>query len=138
MCYFVFPWLKVMEALGEDPDDDSDSVENRLLRYQDSFCVCSKAWEKDFICGWAPSLEKRISRSKPVKTHASFGNARKERKVSLIECGFVFRHYEKSSRYIEQYRENHSSVLFEKEAEWRPVLGVDILDPYLPKISNSR
>lgn len=138
MCYFVFPWLKVMEALGEDPDDDSDSIENRLLQYQDSFCVCSKAWEKDFICGWAPSLEKRISRSKPVKTHASFGNARKERKVSLIECGFVFRHYEKSSRYIEQYRENHSSVLFEKEAEWRPVLGVDIPDPYLPKISSSR
>lgn len=126
-----------MEAVGEELDDDSDSEENRLLKSQDSSCVCSKAWEKDFMCGWAPSPEKRVSRSKP-KTLASFSNAKKEGKCSLAECGFVFRHYEKSSRYIEQYRENHSSGYLVKEAEWRPVLGVDVPDPYLPKIANSR
>lgn len=89
------------------------------------------------MCGWAPSPGKRVSRSKPTKTLASFSNARKEGKFSLVECGFVFRHYEKSSRYIEQYRENHSTASLEKEAEWRPVLGVDVPDPYLPKIAGS-
>ena len=127
-----------MEILGEDPDDDSDSAENRLLRTDDCCCVCSKTWEKDMVCGWAPSLEKRVSRSKPTKTYASFSNGKKEGKFSLTECGFVFRHYEKSNRYIEQYRQNHSSACLEKEAEWRPVLGVDVPDPYLPKISSSR
>lgn len=127
-----------MEGLGEDPDDDSDSAENRLLKCEDCSCVCSKSWEKDFMCGWAPSPGKRVSRSKPTKTLASFSNARKEGKFSLVECGFVFRHYEKSSRYIEQYRENHSTASLEKEAEWRPVLGVDVPDPYLPKIAGSR
>lgn len=127
-----------MEALAEGLDDDSDSAENRLLKSGDSPCVCSKTWEKDLICGWTPSLAKKISRSKPTKTHASFSNVRKERKCSITECGFVFRHYERTGRYIEQYRENHSSAFLETEAEWRPVMGVDVPDPYLPKIASSR
>ena len=126
-----------MEALGEDLDEDSDIAENRLLKCEDSCCVCSKAWEKDFICGWAPSFERKVSR-KPAKHGASLSNARKDGKIALAECGFVFRHYEKSSRYIEQYRENHSSTFLEREDEWRPVLGVHVPDPYLPKIGTSR
>ncbi|KAL9981695.1 hypothetical protein ACROYT_G010436 [Oculina patagonica] len=125
-----------MEALGEDLDEDSDVAENRLLNTEDSCCVCSKVWEKDFICGWAPSFERKVSR-KPTKHAASLGNTRKDGKIALAECGFVFRHYEKSSRYIEQYRENHSSTFLQSEDEWRPVLGVDVPDPYLPKIGST-
>ena len=134
----MFLRLKIMEALAEGLDDDSDSAENRLLKSGDSPCVCSKTWEKDLVCGWTPSLAKKISRSKPTKTHASFSNVRKERKCSMAECGFVFRHYERTGRYIEQYRENHSSAFLETEAEWRPVMGVDVPDPYLPRIASSR
>ena len=125
-----------MEALSEDLEDDIDIAEYRLLKTEASFCVCSKAWEKDFICGWAPSVERKVSR-KPTK-HASLSNPRKDEKIAVANCGFVFRHYEKASRYIEQYRENHCSTFSEREDEWRPVLGVDVPDPYLPKIGASR
>ena len=132
----MFLRLKAMEALCEDLDDDSNIAENCLLKTEDSCCVCSKVWEKDFICGWAPSLERKVSR-KPAK-HASLSNPKKDGKIALADCGFVFRHYEKSNRYIEQYRENHCSTFLEREDEWRPVLGVDVPDPYLPKIRASR
>lgn len=125
-----------MEVLGEDLDDESDLAKNCLQKTEDSCCVCSKVWEKDFICGWAPSPERKVSR-KPTK-HASLSNPRKDGKISLVNCGFVFRHYDNSNRYIEQYRENHCSAFLEREDEWRPVLGVDVPDPYLPKIGASR
>ncbi|XP_068749777.1 uncharacterized protein [Montipora capricornis] len=128
-----------MELVGEDQDDD-DSTETRLLYAcsENCLCVCSKAWGKDLLCGWTPSNKKPISRAKPAKTPPSFGNAKKEGKLAINECGFVFRHYETMGRYIEQYRENHSSACLEKEAEWTPVLGVDVPDPYLlPKIGTS-
>ena len=135
-CVGLFLRLKTMEALSEEVDDDSDVAENRLLKTEGSGCVCSKGWEKGFICGWAPSFERKISR-KPTK-HASLSNTRKDGKLPRAECGFVFRHYEKTSRYIEQYRENHSSAFLERGEEWRPVLGVDVPDPYLPKVGSSR
>lgn len=135
-CVGLFLRLKTMEALSEEVDDDSDVAENRLLKTEGSSCVCSKGWEKEFICGWAPSFERKISR-KPTK-HASLSNTRKDGKLPRAECGFVFRHYEKTSRYIEQYRENHSSAFLERREEWRPVLGVDVPDPYLPKVGSSR
>ena len=125
-----------MEVLGEDLDDESDLAKNCLQKTEDSCCVCSKVWEKDFICGWAPSPERKVSR-KPTK-HASLSNPRKDGKIALVNCGFVFRHYDNSNRYIEQYRENHCSAFLERGDEWRPVLGVDVPDPYLPKIGASR
>jgi len=130
-----------MGLYGEE-QDDTDSAGTRLLGSggENCLCVCRKSWEKDLLCGWTPSIEKPVSRPKPVKTLLSFSNARKpDGKVGITEYGFVFRHYEKTDRYIKQYRENHSSACVEKEAEWIPVLGVDVPDPYLlPKLTSSR
>ena len=132
----------IMELLGEDQDDETDSAETRLLGWggENCLCVCRKSWERDLLSGWTPSIEKPVSRAKPAKTLLSFSNARKpEGKVGTTEYGFVFRHYEKTDRYIEQYRENHCSACLQEETEWIPVLGVDVPDPYLlPTISSSR
>lgn len=46
-----------MEVFGEDLDDDSYIVENCFLKIEDFCCVCSKVWEKDFICGWVLLFE---------------------------------------------------------------------------------
>ena len=135
-CVGLFLRSKSMEVLSEEVDDDSDVAENHLLKTEPSGCVCNKGWENEFLCGWAPSFERKISR-KPTK-HASLSNTHKDGKLPRTDCGFVFRHYEKTSRYIEQYRENHSSAFLVREEEWRPVLGVDVPDPYLPKVGSSR
>lgn len=46
-----------MEVFSEEVDDDSDVVENCLLKIEGFGCVCSKGWEKEFICGWVLLFE---------------------------------------------------------------------------------
>lgn len=98
-CVDVFLWLKMMEVFGEDLDDDSYIVENCFLKIEDFCCVCSKVWEKDFICGWVLLFEWKVL-WKLVK-YVLLSNLKKEGKIVFVNCGFVFWYYEKFSCYIE-------------------------------------
>ena len=127
-----------MEAASDEVEDDGDAVENKLFKDEPFPCVCCKIWERDFVSGWAPSMPHKHSR-KPTKARRTLlGNARKERNIPLAERRFVFRHYENSSQYIKQYRENHCSAFLETGDQWKPMLGVDVPDPYSPKTSSAR
>ena len=83
--------------------------------------------------------KKRIELSRAERRNSlSRKNREKPSDPPSLCDGFVFRHYEDSHRYIEQYRENHSVSKVDSDVELRPVLGVNVPDPYLPKICNSR
>jgi hypothetical protein len=120
-----------MEATRDSADDVEKILKLRLLAEETSDCVCSRVWEKGLILGWRPSVEQ--------KEHKKRCEAGRGSKTVLAATGdFLFRHYESTDRYMAQYRENHSTSCMEREMSLKPVLGVDVPDPYLPKITSSR
>ena len=108
-------------------------------------CVCASSCSEESFCGWTQrkilkkEKRKRFERSRTEQQNllSRKNHEKKLERPSLCD-GFVFRHYEDSRRYIEHYRENHSISRVDSDIELRPVLGVNVPDPYLPKISNSR
>lgn len=126
-----------------EASDSADEVEKKLklqlLAAESTGCVCCKGLEKSFL-GWRPcegqkELHKKRSETSRVGNQALL---RREKTVLAATGDFLFRHYESSDRYVAQYRENHSTSCMERELNLMPVLGVDVPDPYLPKIATSR
>lgn len=120
---------------------EEKQIKTHLLNAEPSPCVCSRLAFKGALEGWQPKEEQKTSK-KRVDTSRG-GNqvlSRRERTIIAASRGdFLFRHYESLGRYIEQYRENHASTCMERDMrDARAVLGIDVPDPYLPKIASSR
>ena len=127
----------------EQEEEDKDSRLKFFLSEENSPCVCARSWGESSLCGWTQREERkerkrgelnRAERSQPLSRK---GREKPSYHASLCE-GFVFRHYEDPRLYMEQYRENHSLSRVDSDVELRPVLGVNVPDPYLPKICSSR
>ncbi|KAK3727831.1 hypothetical protein QZH41_008251 [Actinostola sp. cb2023] len=132
-----------MYTMAETPEDcEETNLKQRLLNDDTLPCVCCRLWEKCTIEGWQPKEEQTSSKKRLDTTKGGYhGSLRRERTIITASRGdFLFRHYESLDRYIQQYRENHSSTCMERDMNAdmpRPVLGVDVPDPYLPKIASS-
>lgn len=128
----------------EPKDDDKYWRIQFSLHKLISPCVCASDLGEDSLCGWKQREErkerrKRIELSRAERQNSLSRKNREKPSEPPSPCdGFVFRHYEESHRYIEQYRENHSLSRVDSDVELRPVLGVDVPDPYLPKICHTR
>lgn len=129
-----------MDSLEDDLDGEDDRVESQLFDLESPSCICCRNGVKSDICSWEHSSEKKsVQRKRGDPANRTQPLLRKvERKAVSLSDGFVFRHYKDTGRYIEQYRENHSSTCAETQVEVKPVLGIDLPDPYLPKIGTTR
>lgn len=125
-----------------DSSDSAEEVEKKLklqlLAEESTDCVCCKGLEKNFL-GWRPCKGQK-EHKKRCETSRVGNQAllRREKTVLAATGDFLFRHYESPERYMAQYRENHSTSCMERELNLMPVLGIDVPDPYLPKIATSR
>ncbi|XP_032238463.2 uncharacterized protein LOC116618636 [Nematostella vectensis] len=121
-----------------DKSTEESKIKDILIDSDIISCVCSKVSGKNLITGWRPSAEKKGMKKRCEASRGdsrSYASLRRERTTLPPTDGFVFRHYERTESYIEQYRENHSSAAVVIEFEEKPTLGVDAPDPYLPKIT---
>ncbi|XP_031560225.1 uncharacterized protein LOC116296355 isoform X2 [Actinia tenebrosa] len=118
-------------------DEVEKKLKLQLLAEESEDCVCSKASEKSFL-GWRRYEEQKEHKKRCETSRAGNQALLRREKTLLAATGdFLFRHYESFDRYMAQYRENHSTSCMERELNLIPILGVDVPDPYFPKIANS-
>lgn len=131
-----------METEQNSCNGEEKNLKTHLLSAQPSPCVCCRLVVKGALEGWQPKEDEQKSTKKRVDTSRGGNQALLRREKTFITAArgdFLFRHYESLDRYIRQYRENHASTCMERDVrDYRPVLGVDVPDPYLPKIASSR
>lgn len=123
-------------------DIEENTLKLILLNEEISPCVCCRLYGKSAIEGWQPKGEQKNSKKRvDTSRGGNQGLLRRERTILTASKGnFLFRHYDSLDRYIKQYRENHASTCMERYSQdgGGLVLGVDLPDPYLPKIASSR